>query len=86
MTTDRAELLRAAAALARTVALAEADAENQRLSAENARLREALREAAWLAKLARGSSWPGEMAQRVEDAADRVMAAASLSETGGEAE
>ena len=52
--------------------------------AENARLREALREAAWLAKLARGSSWPGEMAQRVEDAADRVMAAASLSETGGE--
>ena len=53
--------------------------------AENERLREALDEAAWLAKLARGSSWPGEMAQRVEDAADRVSAAAaSLSETGGE--
>ena len=61
-------------------------AEVERLVAENARLREALREAAWLAKLARGSSWPGEMAQRVEDAADHVMAAASLSETGGEDE
>ena len=56
------------------------------LVAENERLREALRDAAWLARLARGSSWPGEMAQRVEDAADRVTAAASLSETGGEAE
>lgn len=29
-------------------------------------------DAAWIARLARGSSWPGEMAQRVEDACDRV--------------
>lgn len=28
---------------------------------------------AWLAKLARGSSWPGEMAERVEQAANRVI-------------
>ncbi len=69
MTTDRAELLRAAAALARTVALAEADAENQRLSAENARLREALDEA---------------QLRSIE--VRRTRAAASLSETGGEAE
>lgn len=27
----------------------------------------------WLAKLARGSSWPGEMADRVQKAADRVV-------------
>lgn len=30
-------------------------------------------DAVWLAQLARGSSWPGEMAQRVEDAARRVI-------------
>jgi hypothetical protein len=27
----------------------------------------------WLAKLAQGSSWPGEMADRVQRAADRVV-------------
>jgi hypothetical protein len=27
----------------------------------------------WLANLARGSSWPGSMAQHVEDAANRVI-------------
>lgn len=27
----------------------------------------------WLAKLAQGSSWPGEMAHRVQVAADRVI-------------
>jgi len=32
-------------------------------------------DALWMAKLARGSSWPGEMAQRVDDAADRVIRA-----------
>lgn len=42
------------------------------------RLREALTtDATWLARLARGSSWPGEMAQRVEDAADRISALAT---------
>lgn len=30
-------------------------------------------DAVWMAKLARGSSWPGEMAQRVDDAAARVL-------------
>ena len=98
MTTDRAVLLRAAAALAQTWGNAagdpsaslvevmdEAADELDRLRAENERLREALRDAVWLARLARGSSWPGEMAQRVEDAAGRVSAAwASLSEAGGE--
>lgn len=34
---------------------------------------EVLRDAVWLAKLARGSSWPGEMAHRVEIAAERVI-------------
>ena len=29
--------------------------------------------AVWMAKLARGSSWPGEMAHAVEDAAVRVI-------------
>lgn len=37
-------------------------------------LRTAFGEAVWLAKLARGSSWPGEMAERVEQAAARVIA------------
>lgn len=32
-------------------------------------------DALWMAKLARGSSWPNEMAQRVDDAADRVIRA-----------
>ena len=32
-------------------------------------------DAVWMAKLARGASWPGEMAQRVQDAADRTIAA-----------
>ena len=31
-------------------------------------------DAAWMAQLARGSSWPIDMAQRVEDAAGRVIA------------
>lgn len=30
-------------------------------------------DALWLARLARGSSWPGEMAERVERAAGRVI-------------
>lgn len=34
---------------------------------------EVMRDAVWLAKLARGSSWPGEMAHRVEIAAERVI-------------
>lgn len=34
---------------------------------------EVIRDAVWLAKLARGSSWPCEMAERVERAADRVV-------------
>lgn len=79
MTTDRAELLRAAAALARTVALAEADAENQRLSAENARLREALDEAQLRSIEARNPGIDMDEVRRTRDAA-------SLSETGGEAE
>jgi hypothetical protein len=32
-------------------------------------------DAVWMAKLARGSSWPGEMAHNVEQAANRVIAA-----------
>lgn len=44
-----------------------------RLRAENARLVALLPDAKYLAQLARGSSWPGEMADRVERAADRVM-------------
>ena len=35
----------------------------------------------WLAKLAQGSSWPGEMADRVQRAADRVV-----SELGSDAD
>ena len=31
-------------------------------------------DAVWMAKLARGSSWPGEMAHAVEQAANRVIA------------
>jgi len=38
-------------------------------------LDEVFRDAVWLAKLARGSSWPGEMAERVESAAERVIGA-----------
>ena len=34
-----------------------------------------IRDAVWLAKLARGSSWPGEMAHQVECAAERVIGA-----------
>jgi hypothetical protein len=52
-----------------------------RLTAENERLREAsntlaaLRaDAIWMARLARGSSWPGEMAHQVQQGADRVLA------------
>ena len=54
--------------------------ENRRLTAERDRLREAANvlaavraDAMWLARLARGSSWPGEMAHRVEVAAERVL-------------
>ena len=32
-------------------------------------------DALWMAKLARGSSWPGEMAHQVDTAADRVIRA-----------
>ena len=52
----------------------------ERLTAERDRLREASNtlaavraDAMWMARLARGSSWPGEMAHQVETAADRVM-------------
>lgn len=34
-------------------------------------------DAVWLAKLARGSSWPGDMAQRVEQAAEYVISTLS---------
>ena len=34
-----------------------------------------IRDAVWRAKLARGSSWPGEMAHQVECAAERVISA-----------
>ena len=39
-------------------------------------------DAVWMAKLARGASWPGEMAQRVQDAADRTIAACDWRENG----
>ena len=39
------------------------------------RLAQIQEDAVWLAKLASGSSWPGEMAHRVQTAADRVIAA-----------
>ena len=39
-------------------------------------------DAVWMAKLARGASWPGEMAQRVPDAADRTIAACDWRENG----
>ena len=67
----------------RTVALAEADAENQRLSAENARLREALRQVHEIAN--RPDLWTEEVVERVIDRVSDALAAASLSETGGEA-
>lgn len=50
-----------------------------RLVAEVERLRKVENDALWLARLACGSSWPMEMAQRVEDAAARVRAAFSSS-------
>ena len=68
----------------RTVALAEADAENQRLSAENARLREALRQVHEIAN--RSDLWTEEVVERVIDRVSDALAAASLSETGGEAD
>ena len=50
------------------------------LTAERDRLREAANtlaavraDAMWMARLARSSSWPGEMAHRVEVAAERVL-------------
>ena len=52
----------------------------ERLTAERDRLREAANtlaavraDAMWMARLARSSSWPGEMAHRVEVAAERVL-------------
>ena len=41
--------------------------------ARDAKVRELREDVAWLAKLAQGSSWPGEMAHRVQVAADRVI-------------
>lgn len=38
----------------------------------------------WLARLARGSSWPGEMAERVEATAARVIAWTHGGPAGGE--
>lgn len=49
--------------------------------ARDAKVRELADDAVWLAKLARGSSWPGEMADRVQRAADRVV-----SELGSDAD
>ena len=43
--------------------------------ARDAQVREAAADAVWMAKLARGSSWPGEMAQAVDNAAERVIRA-----------
>ncbi len=53
------------------------------IEAENERLRALLSDAAYLARLARGSSWPWDMAERVERAAERVIAqSASPSQDG----
>ena len=41
--------------------------------ARDAKVRELAEDIVWLAKLAQGSSWPGEMAERVEQAANRVI-------------
>lgn len=41
--------------------------------ARDAKVRELREDVTWLAKLAQGSSWPGEMAHRVQRAADRVV-------------
>ena len=57
-------------------------AEVERLSGEVERLRAVLVDAAYLARLARGSSWPGDMAERVERMAERVIATATLTDTG----
>ena len=51
------------------------------LRVENKRLRAVLTDAAYLARLARGSSWPGDMAERVERAAERVIRAADNGRT-----
>ena len=42
------------------------------------------RDIIWLARLARGSSWPGEMAERVEATAARVIAWTHGGPAGGE--
>ncbi len=49
--------------------------------ARDAKVRELAEDIVWLAKLAQGSSWPGEMADRVQRAADRVV-----SELGSDAD
>lgn len=54
--------------------------EVERLQAENERLRKVENDALWLARLACSSSWPMDMAQQVENAAERVKAAFSGSE------
>ena len=43
---------------------------------EHERRRTIMADVAWLARLVRGSSWPGEMAEQVERAAERVIRAA----------
>ena len=43
--------------------------------ARDAQVRDIAPDAVWMAKLARGGSWPGEMAERVERAANRVITA-----------
>lgn len=53
------------------------------LLAEVERLRKIENDALWLARLACSSSWPMDMAQQVENAAERVKAAFSGS-SGGE--
>ena len=57
-------------------------AEVERLSAENARLREALRQVHEIAN--RSDLWTEEVVERVIDRVSDALAAASLSETGGE--
>ncbi len=56
--------------------------EVERLSAENARLREALRQVHEIAN--RPDLWTEEVVERVIDRVSDALAAASLSETGGE--
>ena len=57
--------------------ISEAALEIRGLSREVERLRKIKNDALWLARLASSSSWPVDMAQQVENAAERVKAAFS---------